>query len=172
MRWADGRRWQANEFYEKFGPHRRRPFPILVFWRWRWELGATLSTYWLGWAVGPVTMGCALGLVAVVGLGWPPARAVLTARARAVIVQHRLRVGMVQAGVLSWSGWLPAILWTSPTAIGARVVLWCPAGVDVNAFFGTHQLLAAACWASEVRVYRHSRWANVVVLVVVARPGY
>jgi hypothetical protein len=174
MRWG-GRRSDAHDFLRSFGPRRRRANPLLVFWRWRWEGAAFLGVpYGLDTLAGAThpAVAAAVGVsAAATAIAWRPARLHLTEHARCVVAQHRLRVGMVQAGIWSWSGWLPAILWTAPVDRGIRVVLWCPAGVDVVAFQANREQLAAACWAADVEVARHPRRANLVVLLVVTRPG-
>jgi hypothetical protein len=173
MRWG-GRRAGAHEFFSRFGPRRRRVNPLLALWRWRWEgltfLGVPYGLDVLADVTHPAVSAVVGVSVAGTALGWRPARLFLTEHVRGVVVQHRLRVGMVQAGIWSWSGWLPAILWTAPVDRGIRVVLWLPAGVDVVAFEANREQLAAATWAADVEVARHPTRANVVVLLVVTRP--
>lgn len=174
MRWV-GRRSDAHEFFSRFGPRRRRSNPLLALWRWRWEgtafLGVPYGLDVLAEATHPVVSVVVGVSAAATGLGWRPARTFLTERVRAVVVQHRLRVGMVQAGIWSWSGWLPAILRAAPVDRGIRVVLWLPAGVDVLAFEANREQLAAAAWAADVEVARHPTRANIVVLLVVTGPA-
>jgi hypothetical protein len=43
--------------------------------------------------------------------------------------------------------------------------------VDVHRIAAARDELAAACWASEVLVERHPRYANIVALLVVRRPS-
>ncbi len=173
MRWG-GYRSGAHDFLRNFGPRRRRPNPVLALWRWRWEAGVFLGLPWgldaLAGATHPAVSAAVGVSAAATAAAWRPARFFLTEHARCIMVQHRLRVGMVQAGIWSHSGWLPAVLWAKPVARGARVLLWCPAGVDVFAFLHNREQLAAACWAADVEVARHPQRANVVVLLVVARP--
>lgn len=175
MRW-DGRRWNTPaEFARRFGLRRRRRNPLLAGWRWRYELALCLGIPY-GFhglaAASNVAVAACTSLAAVLACAlWPPGRRFVAARARVVLVQHRLRVGMLQADILSWSGWLPAILWTRPTSRGVRVLLWCPAGVDVTAFHDGRSLLAAACWAADVEVARHPTRAQLVVLLVVTDPA-
>ena len=161
------RPWDFDGF---FGRPRRRFNPLPIPWRWRYEalacIGLAIGIHGLAGATGVFP---ALGVVAAgtaVSIGWPPARRFLSERIRCVVVAHRLRVGMVEASILSWRGRLPMILRVSPTPRGVRVVLWCPAGVDVAAFHAGTGMLAAACWASEVYVDRHRRWAQLVVVIV------
>jgi hypothetical protein len=171
MRWGVGR-WQAEGVLRELGPRPRRRNPLLVPWRWRWEIllgaGVPLAVSGLVRAWGPAWVTVVSAALVVAAVLVPAARRFLGRRVRSVVVQHRLRVGMVEAGVLSWSGRLPAILHARGTDRGVRVVLWCPAGVDVHAFHGTRALLASACWATDVDVARHPRWSNVVSLVVVS----
>ena len=164
---APKRPWDFDGF---FGRPDRRFNPLPIPWRWRYELlvgvGVTAGLRGLAEAVGPAATVC-VAVVAVVGcVAWRPARRFFAARIRCVVVQHRLRVGMIEAAILSWRGRLPMILRTTPTPRGVRVVVWCPAGVDVAAFHAGRGLLAAACWASEVYVDRHRRWAQLVVVIV------
>ena len=166
---APKRPWDFDGF---FGRPRRRFNPLPIPWRWRYE-----ALVGLGVAAGLHGLAAAIGTVAAVGVAtaatvgcvvWPPARRFLGGRIRSVVVAHRLRVGMVEASILSWRGRLPMILRASPTPRGVRVVLWCPAGVDVKAFNAGRELLAAACWAADVYVDRHRRWAQLVVVIVEA----
>lgn len=173
MRWAGWHRWPYH--LGGYTPRRRRRNLALIPWRWRWELGFGIGTPLgleaLADATHPVVALCLIGTAIAAWVGLPGARRVLTARAHAILVQHRLRVGMVESGVLSWSGRLPALLWTRVVDRGVRLLLWCPAGVDVIAFHATRSQLTAACWAADVEVVRHPRWAHLIVLLVVTRPG-
>jgi hypothetical protein len=156
-----------------FGPPHRRRNPLLIPWRWRRELFVAGSAVWAVWSLAQMLgAGAAVGVVALVVLGllgMPPSRRFVRGRVQVARIEHRLRSGMVQAQVLSWSGWLPAILWSARRPRGVRVTLWCPAGVDVHTFEVTRTLLAAACWAADVEVSRHPHWAQLVVLLVVLR---
>lgn len=171
MRPGQGPPWELVSWLR---PRRRRPNPLLVLARWRYELvlgaGVPTGLYALAEATQPsIAVGLVLATLAA-HLGWPAGRRFLAGRARCVLVPHRLRVGMVESRVLSWSGWLPAVLWTSPCPQGVRVLLWCPAGVDVHAFHAARSQLAAACWAADVEAVRHPRFAQLVVLLVVTEP--
>ena len=154
---------------------RRRFNPLLIPWRWRWEgalgTGLTLGSAELAEAVHPAAPVSLLATAALAHLGSAPVRRFTSQQFWRIVIQHRLRVGFVQAGVYNWSGRIPAILWTSARPKGVRVYLWCPAGVDVNMLKRARSVLAAACWAADVRVWRHRRHANMVVLFVVTRSG-
>lgn len=166
-----GRPLSAGDFLHWFGPRRRRRYPLPIPWRWRYEIGAGVGVPVgldaLADATHPIAA-AALVFAAVTGsVAWPAAHRFLTARAWCVLVPHRLRVGMIESAVLSRSGWLPAVLRTSPHPRGVRVLLWCPAGVDVHTFHAARSRLAVACWAADVEIARHPRFAHIVVLLVV-----
>ncbi|HVL84646.1 MAG TPA: hypothetical protein VM367_10250 [Pseudonocardia sp.] len=176
MRWGGtNRSGPGDDFFERYGPRRRRRSILPVPWRWRYELGAGLGVPAGLDALATATHPMAAVAVAAAGAvgyaGWPAARNVLHARARTVLATHRLRVGMVQCGLLTWSGRLPAVLWAAPRDRGVEITLWCPAGVDVHAFHATRSRLAAACWASDVEIRRHRSRAHIVVVLVRPQPG-
>ncbi len=108
----------------------------------------------------------ALTVVVAVAL-WPPATALVRGRYHCALVQHRLRTAFHEAGLTTLAGRLPAILWCSPKAAGVRVLVSCPAGLEVRDFVQARRILAAACFAADVLVERHPRYANVIALFIV-----
>lgn len=163
-----GSRPLADQLVRELGVG-RRPGPALVLWRVRWELGLVAVSVALAYLVRPDVLipivGVAVALVASV----PVARALARDRFWCVVVQHRLRAGLREADVRSWSGRMPAIVWTSATPDGERVVLACPAGVDAARIADARGELAAACWASDVVVAPHPTYANFVVVDIMRR---
>jgi hypothetical protein len=154
-----------------------RPSPVVFLWRWRYELalgaGLPLSVIALARAVGlGLTLGSAVVLTALVTL-WPPARAYFVARAWCVITPHRVRAGCANAWIHSRKGKIPIVLLTRRESFGERVLIWCRAGTTEEDLFSARELLAAACWASEVTVKRSPRFAHLVTLKVIRRapPG-
>jgi hypothetical protein len=147
----------------------RRSGPFLLLWRWRWELGLVGATAWLARAVPPHVLLPAFAVVVASCLGIPVLRQLARDRFWCVATQHRLRVGLRESVVRSWSGRMPAIVWTSATDDGERLLLACPAGVDVARVADARGELAAACWASDVTANVHPRYANLVVVDVVRR---
>jgi hypothetical protein len=152
----------------------RRPGPVEFCWHWRWELGVLVATATFSGLIaadfGFIALAVAAGAgLAVLGtlLCWPPARARLLAWARCVITPHRVRAGCAGAWVQSRSGRLPFVLYTVPTGFGERVQLWCPAGITAGDLFAARHVLAAACWAAEVRVIASFRHAHLVTLEII-----
>lgn len=163
-----GSRSLADQLVRELGAG-RRPGPLLVLWRWRWEVIVVAAIAGLAYAVPlqvllPVVT-VAVGVCAVV----PVLRRLLRDRFWCVATQHRLRAGLRESDVRSWSGRMPAIVWTSAWDDGERLLLACPAGVDVARIAGARGELAAACWALDVMVSPHHRYSNLVVVDVVRR---
>jgi hypothetical protein len=152
----------------------RRPGPAELTWNWRWELGILAV---LAVPAGLITSAFGLlGLCAATGAGLaagaavllrPPARQWYVARAWCLITPHRVRAGCVNAWVQTRSGRLPFILATTPTAYGEQVRLWLRAGLTAADLQAARYVLAAACWATEVRVIPSPSHAHLVTLEVV-----
>jgi hypothetical protein len=153
----------------------RRPGLVESTWNWRLELGilATLAAAagFIANAIGPiglsVTTGAGLAAGTAVALCSPPARHWLIARAWCLITPHRIRVGCVNAWVQTRAGRLPFILSTTPARYGERVRVWLLAGITAADLDAARDTLAAACWATEVRVVPSLRHAHLVTLEVV-----
>ena len=151
-----------------------RPGLVARLWHWRYETGllfglaavALASGYALGavWLIAIIATG--LGLLAA-SLSWAPTRQRLIARAWCVITPHRVRVGCVNAWVQTRGGRLPIILATAPTDYGEQVRLWLRAGLTTADLYAAREVLAAACWAMEVRVVPSARHAHLATLEVV-----
>jgi hypothetical protein len=147
----------------------RRPGPIGLAWNWRVELAIIAVVAGVSIAItGSVGL---IGLAAVSGAGLAagaaPARKQIVALAWCVITPHRVRAGCVNAWVQTRSGRLPIIWSTTPTDYGERLRLWCPAGITADDLIGASEVLAAACWAAEVRVAADARHAHQVTLAVI-----
>jgi hypothetical protein len=175
MRWGRGGDRPNNDFFYYFGPRRRWRNVVAVPWRYRYELLVAavllLCAHAVAQLANPAWLILPLGL-AVTSACIPQVRQALMDRFWCVLLPHRMRVGMVESGVLSWSGYLPGVLWTAARPHGVEIWVWCPAGVDVRAFEATRSQLAASCWAVDVEPRRHPRWSHIVRLLVIIRPEY
>jgi hypothetical protein len=148
-----------------------RPSLLTVGWRWRYELllsAVVLLAVWLlVRAIGALFAGVVIaGGVALV-MASPPLRRLVTACAWRVITPHRVRTGMAQAWIHSRDGKMPFVLCTTRRPFGERVHLWCRAGTSAEDFAWARHLIAAACWAREVRLLRSERFVHLVVLEVI-----
>lgn len=155
------------------GPVRRGRFnPVLALYRWRYELavaGLAVSLVQFGAATHPAAAMAIVLVAAVAVVWWPALRTWLHGRMWAVAVQHRLRSAFRGAALSTWAGRMPAIVWTSPRPAGVRVLVSLPAGLEAGDVRALRDVLAAACFASDVLVERHPRYANIVAVYVVTR---
>ena len=151
-----------------------RPGPLDFTWHWRWELGGTALVALLLTLI--VISLRAVGLIAAAGAGLavistlaccPPARRPALARAGCVITAHRLRKGCASAWVQTRGGRLPWVMSCTPTGYGQRARLWLRAGLTADDLIAAREILAAACWAAEVRVTRDALQAHMVTVEVI-----
>jgi len=150
----------------------RRATVIGYAWWWRYEIGLALglgvAVYLLTTAVGIGLAMPGVALTALVLGTWPPSQRGLTAAAWRIITPHRLRAGCVQARIHARDGRLPAILRTTQQPFGERALVWCPAGTSAADFRSARRLLAAACWAADIRVTSDD-WHTQLVTIDVIR---
>lgn len=150
-----------------------RPNPLLLAWRWRYELilatGMTLGAITLTRIPAAIWMLAGITVLAAAAAVWPPARRLLAARAWCVITPHRVRSGCAGAWIHSRKGKLPAVLFTRGRPFGERVYLWCRAGTCAADFESALALLITSCWAYDMRVTLSSRHAQLVTLDVIRR---
>ena len=154
--------------------HVHRPGPIEFCWLWRWELGILGATAALSGFIAASAGFIWLAATAAAGLAvlaallcWPPARDKIVAWAWCVVTPHRVLAGCLSGWVQTRSGKLPIVLYTVPAEYGQRVHLWCRAGITAADLFAARDVLAAACWAAEVRVVPSARHAHLVTLEVI-----
>lgn len=146
-----------------------RPNPLVLGWRWRYELLAVAAAAEMLWHLGPMWtlyIGLALGVgTAVV----PPARRHAVRRFWCVLTPHRFRTGCKHALVHSRGGRLPSVLWTRSVPDGERLLVWCPAGTTAGDLVTAAAVLTTACWARDVRVEQHPTRAHLVRVTVLRR---
>lgn len=145
---------------------------LVAAWRWRHELAAAAGLAAV-WTLLGTTAAAALtaGLAAMLGLAACTARGrrFLVARWWCIVTPHRVRTGCAQAWIHSRYGKIPIVLLTRRQPYGERVYLWCRAGTSAADFRSARNALAAACWAKDVQVHRHARYAHVIALDVIRR---
>jgi hypothetical protein len=152
-------------------PPRRRPGPAAVCVRWRVEIAVAVvvGVAWHelgGPAVG--MFGLALATVLVVDRG---ARRLALGLVQAVVVPHRVRAGLVQAGVGDRAGRLPWLVAARPRGDAVRVTMWLRAGTSLDDLVRAGPVVATACGALDVGVERYSARQDRAALVV-TRPRW
>ncbi len=87
-----------------------------------------------------------------------------------LVTPHRVRAGCVHAWVQNRYGRIPVIVSTTPTRYGQKVRLWLRAGLTVADLETAREVIASACWATEVRVVPNLRYAHLVTLQIIRTP--
>jgi hypothetical protein len=159
-----------------YRPHRSRKVQaLLVLWRWFFELLFAAFLIWVTAKVGDLTglswLWSTLLVLAVLGLPFtiPQVRRPLVAVFWLSITRHRLRAFFVECRIFNLSGKLPWIVAARPIPVGERIWLWLVPGLSVTDFEHRVEDIAAACWATTVRIERHKRYAFLVRLDIVRR---
>ena len=160
-----------DDFRRLLPPPRRRPNALEVLLRWRFEIvalvGVGAAWYEFGGQVVAVAGLILLALVAVI----PPARRLARALLQVLVVPHRVRAGLVQAGVADRGGRLPWLVAARSHGESVRVTVWLRAGTTIRDLVQAAPVIGAACGALSVDVERHSVRQDRVQLVVV-RPRW
>jgi hypothetical protein len=148
-------------------PPRQRPGPIAVGVRWRVEIAVT-AVAGAAWhefgAVAVAVFGLALASLVAVD---PGTRRLALGLVQAAVVPHRVRAGLVQAGVGDRAGRLPWLVAARPRGDSVRVTVWLRAGTSLDDLVQAAPLVATACGALAVEVERYSVRQDRAVLVVV-----
>ena len=144
-----------------------------VIWRFRtelavlmtgiagvWELAKAVTTAWLALIL-------ILSATAVTVL--PPARQFIIRRVWCVLSRHRIQKVCFETRMHTRTGRLPLVLRIHPTKVGERALIWCRAGICAADFEAHAPEIAAACYARQVRIEGHSRWAQLVQVDIVRR---
>jgi hypothetical protein len=154
-------------------PVARSSLPDML-WNWHSELGilALVATITTTVAVRDGLIWLAVLAVAVLAvmlilLSWLPARRRIIATAWCLITPHRVRVGCAQAWVQTRNGRLPVVIRTNSADYGEQVLLWCRAGITPRDLAAAREVLAVACWATDVRVLPHRRYPHLVRLEII-----
>lgn len=141
--------------------------------RLRAEITATVvilaAWVWLTDRLPAWGAGLALGVPALALMAWPASRRYVVRRGWAVLTRHRLRAVFVERRIMNYSGNVPLLLWSRPSAIGDRVWMLLRAGIDVVDIEQNTTHIASTCWASDARVTPHRKYCALVVVDVVRR---
>jgi hypothetical protein len=165
--------------------HRNNPYPLdrLLgqvhhsaagsLWRFRTELSALLAGMGVIWELAKaVTLAWAVIITATLPLAVvtvPPIRRLAVRRAWCVLSRHRIQRACFETRMHTRSGRLPLVLRITPTEVGERALIWCRAGICAEDFEAHAAEIAAACYARQVRIEGHRRWAQLVQVDIVRR---
>jgi hypothetical protein len=147
-------------------PPRHRPGLVAIIVRWRIEI-ALLALVWASWrSTGPLVMAFVFLGSVLAAATMPTVRHLLVRVWQLLVVPHRVRTALVQAGVGDRAGRLPWILWAESAGRSVRVEVQLRAGIVVDDLVGASSVIAGACGASEVAVLPHPYRANRAALEV------
>ena len=152
-------------------PPRGRPGLIAILVRWRAELilAALLLAGWK--AVGSAVAGIVLMALVILVVAVPPVRRAAVAVGQVLVVPHRVRSGLVQAGVTDRSGRPPWLVAARARGEAVLVTVWLRAGTTQDDLRRAAPVIAGACGALHVEVLATSPRQD-RALVVVARPRW
>ena len=152
-------------------PPRRRPGPIAVAVRWRVELAivAIVAAAWHFF--GGTAVGITAPVLALLVTTVPALRRRFRGWLQAVVAMHRVRSGLVQAGVADRAGRLPWVVAARPLDDTVRVTRWLRSGTPVGDVERALPVITSACGATHVELVRHAPRQDRVALLV-ARPRW
>ncbi|MFI6502302.1 hypothetical protein [Nonomuraea typhae] len=86
-----------------------------------------------------------------------------------LVTRHRLQRTCLETTMHTRAGRIPLVLWITPTTTGEKALIMTRAGICAEEFEAYAEEIAAACWARSVKVYRHRKWASLLIVETVRR---
>ncbi|MCW2890496.1 MAG: hypothetical protein JWL58_7358 [Streptosporangiaceae bacterium] len=150
------------------------PSLLTVVWRWRYEivlvLGVPTGLICVSRLVGPSPTAVAVTAILLSVVIWPGGVRASTDRIWCMITAHRIRVGFTETLIITLHGKIPIVLMVRAQPFGERVFVWCRGTLTPADMAEARERLAAACWATDVRVGQSLKHPNIAILDVVRRP--
>jgi hypothetical protein len=152
----------------------RRPFPLLLAWYWRYEAILTVAVGGIVWALSDLIGGLSTLFVLMVtttliGLV-PSTRDIVVRIFWHIVTPHRVRRGLVEAGIYSRKGRVPEVLRVRSVPSGELVSLWCFAGTSFAEISQGLGVIGTACYAREMQALADPQYLHLVSLLVVRYP--
>src|SRR6478735_6848914 len=149
-----------DEVFRRITPPPGRPrWPglLTVLGRWRAELLLVGVVAALCYCAGGLVVGIVGLPAAALAAAIPTVRHGLVGVTRTLVTLHRVRAGLVQAGVGDRVGRPPWLPWARPIgAKGVVVGIWLRAGTTPGDLRAAAPVIAAACGAAAVEVEQRS----------------
>lgn len=124
-------------------------------------LGATQQGRW--WPFIMLTSAISVPAVTRTGRNWA------MAHFWCVASRHRLQKTCLETTMHTRAGRIPLVLWITPTRTGEKALVMTRAGISAAEFEAYAEEIAAACWARSANVYRHRKWAHLLIVETVRR---
>ncbi len=144
---------------------------MLVRWRAEFLLLGLVAGLW--YLVGGEAVGWIAGITVLLARLVPPFGQALVGVVQAMIASHRVRSGLVQAGIADREGRLPWITAFRPQGDAVVVSLWLHSGTCPDDLRAAAPVIATACGAADVEVLqRSSRQDRAVIMLARPRWGW
>lgn len=161
----------SGDFRRFLPPPRRRPNILTIMLRWRAEIVLAGATATVGHYGGWVALEIIAGVSAIMIAAVPMARRVGTGLFETLATPHRVRAGLIQAGVTDRDGSPPWLIWARPKSQTVWVTVWLDSGVTIDDLRGADAVVSASCGAMQVEVVRPSYRQDRAIIVVI-RPRW
>jgi hypothetical protein len=161
----------TDGFRRVFPPPRRKPGLLTILVRWRLEVLAAAFVAAVWWRLGAGVVLAVVAVVVVLVAAVPPVRAVAVRLARIVVIPHRVRSALIQAGVTDRAGRPPWLLGARVHGEAVVVWVWLRSGTTSADLRDSVGVIAAACGAVDVEISRDSARLDRAT-VIVHRPRW
>jgi hypothetical protein len=153
-------------------PPRRRPRLLAVVLRWRIEIVLLIAGIAVWRQTGTLAMEIVAGVLCLLLATMPVVRRLSVCAFATLATPHRVRSGLIQAGVTDRAGSPPWLMWATPVGHSVHVRVWLRSGTTVSDLRSAVPVLAAACGAAHVEVVQLSyRQDHATIIVVHPRWG-
>lgn len=163
----------AGGFRRLIPPPRRRPGLLTIIVRWRVEFASGTALIIAFVYVGGQFVLLTAATFAVLVLVLPAARSRCVRLLQAVVTPHRVRSGLIQAGVTDRAGRPPWITYAWVRGETVLVHVWLRSGTTPGDLRGAADVITSACGAAQVEItHRSARQDRAIVVVYRPRWGW
>lgn len=86
-----------------------------------------------------------------------------------IVSRHRLQRVCLETTMHTRTGRIPLVMWITPSTRGEKALMVSRAGISAAEFEAYAEEIAAACFARDVNVYRHRKWAHLLIVEIIRR---
>jgi hypothetical protein len=144
----------------------RRPGLLAVLVRWRVEVLLAVAWYCLGIIEVGIAIGIAATALALSAISFPAVGHGAVSVVQSLVVPHRVRSALIQAGIASRRGRPPWIVIAWPQGDAVLVRLWLRAGTTTDDLRRADHIIAGATGATRVEISDRSARLDRATLIV------
>jgi hypothetical protein len=149
-----------------FPPPRRRPGLLTILVRWRVELVIAAAMGTMCWFAGYWVLLTVVAVAVLTAIVFPSARVGLVGLLQAIVIPHRVRSALIQAGVTDRAGRPPWILYARVHGETVFVRIWLRSGTTATDLDEATEVIGTSCGAAKVAVTRRSARQDRAIIVV------